>query len=81
MIHMRMRQRISRSDELEPIPEVGDHYREAEILLPRENRRAKGHVVASSCDTNGNVMGRACTKPILILECIMLSLQGAKLQN
>ena len=32
-------------EELEPILEVGDHYKGAEILLPRGNYIATGHAV------------------------------------
>ena len=45
------------AEELEPMPEVGDLYIGAEILLPRGDQMARGHVVARSRDTNGNVMG------------------------
>ena len=43
-------------EELEPMQEVGDHYIGAEILLPRRDQMAKGHVVARSRDANGNVI-------------------------
>ena len=36
------------AEELEPISEVGDHYIGAEILLPRRDQMARGHVVARS---------------------------------
>ena len=32
--------------ELEPMPEVGDHYIGAEILLPRGDEMARGHIGA-----------------------------------
>ena len=32
------------AEELEPMAEVGDHYIGAEILLPREDKMARGHV-------------------------------------
>ena len=51
--------------ELEPMSEVEDHYIGAEILLPRGNHMARGHVVARSRDANGNVMGRYHTNSIL----------------
>ena len=40
------------AEELEPMPEVGDHYMGAEILLPRGNQMARGHKVVRShkCD-------------------------------
>ena len=42
-----------------------DHYIEAEILLLRGGEMARGHVIAQSCDANGNIMGRVHTNPIL----------------
>ena len=50
--------------ELEPMPEVGDLYLGAEILLPRGDQLARGHVMARNRDTT-NVMGRSHTNPIL----------------
>ena len=47
------------------MPEVGDHYIEVEILLPRGDQMARGHVGARSRDANENVMGRSHTNPIL----------------
>ena len=41
------------AEELESMPEVGDHYMGAEILLPRGDQMARGHVVARSHDANG----------------------------
>ena len=32
-------------EELEPMPEVGDHYIGAEMLLPRGDEMTRGHVV------------------------------------
>ena len=40
------------AEELEPMPEVGDHYIGAEILLSRGDKMARGHVVAHSCDSS-----------------------------
>ena len=53
------------AEELEPMPKVGDHYIGAEILLPRGDQMARGHVMARSRDAKGNVMGRSHTDPIL----------------
>ena len=47
--------------ELEFSPELGDHYVEAEILLPRGDEVARGHGVAWSHDASENVRGRAHT--------------------
>ena len=51
-------------EELEPMPEVGDHYVGAEILLPRGGQMARDHVVSRSRDAKGNVMGRSHTNLI-----------------
>ena len=67
------------ADELKPMPEAGDYYIRADILLPRGDEMARGHVVVQSHDANGNIMGRAHANPISILECIKLSLLGARL--
>ena len=53
------------AEELEPMPEVSDHYIGAEILLPRGDQMARGHVMARSRDARGKVMGRFHTNPIL----------------
>ena len=45
--------------------EVVDHHIVAEILLPRRNEVSRGNVVACSCDTNENVMGRSYINPNL----------------
>ena len=47
------------------MPEVGDHYIGAAILLPRGVKMVRGHVVAWSHDANGNVMGRVHMNSIL----------------
>ena len=53
------------AEELEPMPEVGDHYIGAEILLPREDQMAWNHTVAQSCDASGNFMGSAHAHPVV----------------
>ena len=40
------------AEELESMPEVGDHYNGLEILLPRGDEMARGKVVAWSHDDN-----------------------------
>ena len=50
---------LQQAKELRPILEVGDHYIGADMLLHRGNQIARSHVVAWSCDANGNVMGGA----------------------
>ena len=49
------------AEELEPMPEVGELYIGAEVLLPRGDQMARGHVVARSKDAKKNLMGR-CLK-------------------
>ena len=44
---------------------MSGHYIESEIPLPRGNEMARGHIVAQSHNTDGNLMGRAHTNPIL----------------
>ena len=61
--------------ELEPMPEVGDHNTGAEIMLPRGDKVARGHVVAQSHDANGNIMDRAHTN--LILDTRMYQVEFA----
>ena len=53
------------AEELQPMPEVTDHYIEAEILLPRGDQLVRGNVVAWSHDARRSIMGRAHTNPIL----------------
>ena len=66
------------AEELEPMPEVGDHYIGAEILLPRGDQMARGHVVARSRDANGNVMGRSHTNPILDTRTYQVEFTGGE---
>ena len=66
------------AEELEPMPEVGDLYIGAEILLPRGDQMARGHVVARSRDANGNVMGRSHTIPILDTRMYQVEFAGGE---
>ena len=66
------------AEELESMPEVGDLYIGAEILLPRRNQMARGHAVARSQDTNGNVMGRSHTNPILDMRTYQVEFAGGE---
>ena len=52
-------------EELEPTPEVGDNYLNAEIMLPRGGSMAKGKVVKRKRNVDGNLIGRAHPNPIL----------------
>ena len=62
------------AEELEPKPEVRDHYIGAEILLPRGDQMVRCHVVARSQDVNGNVMERSHENPVLDIR----TYQGGK---
>ena len=85
MIVMRMRHRTQSfpqlAEELEPMPEVSDHYIGVEILLPRGDQMARGHVVASSRDAEGNVMGRSHTNPILDTRMYQIEFAGVKVRE
>ena len=60
------------------MPEVGDHYIGAEILLPRGDQKTRGHVVAISQDANGNVMDRAHTNPTLNTKTYQVKFTGGE---
>ena len=47
-------------------------------MLPRENQIVRGHVVAWSCDANGNIMGRANANPILDTEMYQVAFTGGE---
>jgi hypothetical protein len=49
----------------EIMPEIGDKYLSAEIMLPRGGTMAKGCVAARKCDMDGNPLGLAIANPIL----------------
>ena len=66
------------AQELEPTPEVGDHYIGAEILLSRWDQMAQGHVVARSRDAKGNVMHRSHTNPIFDTRMYKVEFAGGK---
>ena len=66
------------AEELELMPEVGDHYIGAEILLPRGNEMARGNVLAQSHDSNRNIMGRAHMNPILNTRMYQVEFGGGK---
>ena len=53
--------------EKEPMvtPEHGDQQVNAEILLPRGDRMARGQGVSQKQDVNGNPIGRSKQNPIL----------------
>ena len=53
------------AQEIEPMPEMGDNYIGAEIMLPRGVKMARGHEVVWSCNANGKVMDKAHENPIM----------------
>ena len=66
------------AEELESMPVVGDHYTGAEILLPRGEEMARGHVVAQSCNFDGNRIGRVHTNLILNTRMHQVELAGGE---
>ena len=60
------------------MPEVGDLYIGAEILLSRGDQMARGHVVARSREAKGNVMGRSHTSPILDTRMYQVEFAGSE---
>ena len=60
------------------MPEVGDHYIGAEILLPRGDQIARGHVGARSQDASGNMRGRSHTNPILDTQMYQVEFTGCE---
>jgi hypothetical protein len=49
----------------EIMPEIGDNYLSAELILPKGGVMVKGHVTACKRDRNGNPVGHANDNPIL----------------
>ena len=66
------------AEELEPMPEVGNHYVGAELLLPRGDEIARGHVVTWSDNASGHVMGRAHANPMMDTIMYQIELAGNK---
>ena len=66
------------AEELELMPEVGNHYIGAKMLLPRGEVIAWDHIVASSCNASGNLMDRAHTNPILDTRMYQVEFVGGK---
>ena len=52
-------------EEPEVTPEWGDQYVNAEILLPRGDKMARGQVICQKCNTDGNLIDRSNKNPIL----------------
>ena len=51
--------------DLEPTPELGDQYINADVLFPRGGSLARGRVIERKRDSDGNPIGRANANPIL----------------
>jgi hypothetical protein len=49
----------------EIMPEIGDNYLSAELMLPKGGMMVKGHVTARKCNRDDNPIGRANDNPIL----------------
>ena len=57
---------------------MGDHYIGAEILLPGGDKTVRDHVLEWCRNTNGNMMGRAHTNPILNTRMYQVEFAGGK---
>ena len=66
------------AEELESMSEVGDHFIGAEIMLPRGDQMARSHVVAQSCNANGNIIERAHWNPKLDTKTYQVEFTGGK---
>ena len=55
-----------------------DHFIDADILLPRVDQMARGHIVAWSHDTNGNVIDRAHANHILDTRMYKIKFVGGE---
>ena len=51
--------------DLEPTPELGDNYLNADVMLPLGDSLARGRVIARKRDSDGTPIGRANDNPIL----------------
>jgi hypothetical protein len=49
----------------EVMPEIGDNYLSAELMLPKGGVMVKGRVTVRKCDRDGNLVGCANDNPIL----------------
>jgi hypothetical protein len=49
----------------EVMPEIGDNYLSAKLMLPKGDVLVKGRVTARKCDQDGNPVGRDNDNPIL----------------
>ena len=61
------------------IPEWGDQYVNAEILLPRVNSMARSQVVHQKQDVDGNTIGRSNQNPILSTHLTELEFPGGEI--
>ena len=58
---------------------MAEQYIRAEVLLPRRDLMARGHVVVWSHDANGNVLGRANASPILDTKMYQVEFAGGEI--
>ena len=63
------------------MPEVGDYFIGTETIIPKGYQMERGHLVVSSHDANGNVMGRSHANPVLDTRTYQVEFAGAKLQS
>ena len=66
------------AEELEPMPEVADHYSSTDNLLFWGKHMARGHVVAQSFDANGNVIIWAHANLILDTRMYQVDFTGGE---
>ena len=66
-------------EEPEVTPEWGDQYVNAEILLPRWDKMARGQVICQKHDANGNPIGRSNQNPILDTHLYEVEFPGGEM--
>ena len=63
------------------MPEVGDHFMEAEIVLPKGDEMLKDHVVAWSHDADKKLQAGLIQIQFMIFRFIKLNLLEVRLQK
>ena len=66
-------------EEPEVTPEWGDQYVNAEILLPRWDKMARGQVICWKHDADGNIIGRSNQNPILDTHLYEVEFPGGEM--
>ena len=66
-------------EEPEVSPKWGDQYVNAQILLPRGDKMARGHVICWKCDTDGNLIGRSNKNSILDTHLYEVQFPGGEM--